>query len=333
MYLNNPFKLIFIFFCLSSPALSINSTLECSSTNDPHMINFKKVAFEFHHGGIFPLYESIYVKINAGFNPCSAYSQAFCNCLIEIELYTGEYVLVNNCYGIDSYIQTDMDNLDCYTLIDHNLLFSELAWQTVPAYHRSFKCATTPTNSLAIRTTLTSERNDVLILLYKSEDIIDQIKIYPSDNYAIDSMQDFDKSLCGSYDRIDVPKIETNKIEIDVAFKTKCKEVLVDKCVEEVVLPSQMVSLESRISKLVEDCALDASIGSESIGKFQIALFEQTVYEELTKNFKRSYCTSGTCLSEQAFLILRKFCYCKKMRPNSLCLIDQKCSGAFTLCI
>lgn len=109
-----------------------------------------RVAFEFHHGGVFSLYESIYIRINAGFKPCSEYLQAYCNCLIEIELYSGEYVMINNCYGIDSYIQTDLKNLDCYSIIDYNLLFSELAWKTVSTNHRSFKCATTLTNSIAV---------------------------------------------------------------------------------------------------------------------------------------------------------------------------------------
>lgn len=169
-----------------------------------------------------------------------------------------------------------------------------------------------------IRTTLTSERNDVLVLLYKKEESIDQIKIYPSDNYATDSMQNFDKSLCASYDQVDAQIVETNKIEIEADFLAKCNEVLVDQCVKQVILPTKVNSLVNKVTKLVQDCALDARIGVEIIGKFQLTIFEQTIYEELTKNFKTSYCTSGTCLSEQAFLILKNFCFCKKLRPSNL---------------
>ena len=174
--------------------------------------------FEFHYGGIFPLYESIYVKVSAGFKKCSPSSKAYCNCLIEIELYTGEYAIVNNCFGLDSDIQTDADNLDCSTRIQHNSLFSESAWEIAPDDHQSFKCATTPTDSIAIRTTLPMRKNDILILLYKRSNTIDQIKIYPSDNYVLDSMQDIDKSLCASYNRTDAQKIEPEKIKIVKKF-------------------------------------------------------------------------------------------------------------------
>lgn len=133
-------------------------------------------------------------------------------------------------------------------------------------------------------------------------------------------MQNFDKSLCGSYDRVDYQIVETNKIEIEPEFLTKCTEVLIDKCVKEVIFPSQVGTLVNRVSKLVQDCALDIRVGVESVGKFQITIFEQTIFEELTKSYKSSYCTSGTCLSEQGFLILKNFCFCKKMRPSKLTL-------------
>ncbi|CAF0813030.1 unnamed protein product [Brachionus calyciflorus] len=327
------FNLIFLSLQFFNPIVCINSTLECSSTNDPHMINFNKVAFEFHYGGTFPLYESSYVKIYAGFKRCSPTSNAYCNCLIEVELYNGEFVIVNNCFGLDSEVQTDENNLDCSTQIQISSLFSEAAWEEAPDVHQSFKCATTPTNSIVVRTTLPSRKNDVMILIYKRPDIIDQIKIYPSDNYAFNSLQETDKSLCGSYDRADVPKIETNKIQIDEKIVSKCDEELVDNCIEKAILSPKQSFMTTRVKKLVQDCALDIKVGVESTGMFQKEIFEQTIYEELVKNYRNPQCKSDICLDSEVYNMLRKFCTCKGKVPNKMCLIEKKCTKSFKLCV
>ena len=182
------------------------------------MVNFNNSPFEFQYNGTFCMYSSNLVKVNAAFKQCWPGGAVTCNCMLEINLTPGVFLRINTCNGGTSDVVTNLANLDCLDPIPQTLLFDQTYWNNLNTFHPSFKCATTPSNAIAIRTTLASNADDILILVYKSSNSINSFTLYPAVNYIINSMHKKDKCLCANYSSIKYPVQFTNDIRIVLIF-------------------------------------------------------------------------------------------------------------------
>jgi len=290
--------------------LAIDSKRECSSRNDPHMTNFNNFNYEFQNLGQYCLYNSPVLNITAEFSQCWLNSAVTCNCMMRIQLTSTEFVEINTCSGTPVY-STDLGQaLNCNQVIPlMTSVFDTNFWNSFTSNHNSFKCATTALNAFAFRTTLLNSADDLLVLVDQfSPNLINQIRVYPSDNYIINQGPAKDECLCGNY---------SSKLE--QMDKEKCKNVLIDDCLISIIKTLE-VKERVLIERLIEECVLDKRAMEKDrkqadglqIGFFQKDILESSVIELLVKKYP------GKKNQKLLQNILSKFCLCRGKKLGNI---------------
>ncbi|RNA21833.1 deoxycytidine kinase, partial [Brachionus plicatilis] len=280
---------------------AINDKHECSSRNDPHMTNFNSNNFEFHEIGQFCMYQSKHIQVKSEFGLCWANSAVTCNCMIRLETISGEFVEINTCAGNGIVHTSDIGvPLSCSQSISlATSIFDPVFWNSFGSNHNKFKCATTFSNSLVIKTTMPNSADDILVKVnHISQTQIGQIRIYPSDNYIASSSQYSDKCLCG--------------IKRDLLDLEECKKALLDDCLQ-ILIRSLSDEDQANVDRLMDECVLDKRALEKNrkrnfeikVGHFQKNLIEENIIDLLIKNYGNS---------KMLYSILNKYCECKKMQ-------------------
>lgn len=305
------------------------------------MLNFNGNNFEFQQVGNFCMYNSQVAKVTAQFTQtnCFGIPGATCNCMVRIDLPSSEFIEFNTCSGSMVQAISPSPTLACSQVIPLGLLFDLPTWNSILSTHPKFKCAQYG-GYIVIKTTLGNALDDILVKfqpnLYYSN-LINEIQIYPSDNYFTSSQQNSDKCLCGL--------VSTT---LEDQYTKLCKQALIDQCLNIVINQLNQRNKAFVLNTLINDCVLDLKgqtrIVQERVGIFQKEIFELNVVQDLQAQdtaIDRTVATIGKmcdCRGKKlskfnSFLFLRQF-YMIIFYLDAECILKGfGCNKPFSFCI